>query len=243
MLNRRRLRGRRRDLFRALGLELRRLREDAGRSQASISRVAGIAQSHLSGIEAGTAEPSLRVLLAIGEALGADLSVRLFPNAGPRIRDRLQVAMSEALIATLHPRWRVTPEVPVERPVRGVIDLVLRDRSGPDVVSTEIHSQLRRVEQQIRWAAQKTEALAALHEVDSRRMGRLLVLRNTVAMRDVVRSSSGLLAAAYPARTVDAMASLCGTATWPGAAMIWATIERGEARLLDWPPRGIGVGR
>ena len=243
IVNRRQLRGRRRDLFRALGLELRRLREDAGRSQAAVARASGVAQSHLSAIEAGTAEPSLEVLLAIGEALGADLSVRLFPNTGPRIRDRLQIAMSEALIAALHPRWQVVPEVPVYRPVRGVIDLVLRDRSGADAIATEIHSQLRRVEQQVRWAAQKTDALAALPDLEGREVGRLLVVRNTAAMRDAVRAGAGTLAAACPARVEEALASLRGTVPWPGAALIWAAVERGHARLLEGPPRGIAVGR
>ena len=65
--------------------------------------------------------------MAIAAALGCDLSVRMFPGTGPRIRDRIQVAMSEALLASLHPRWRAAPEVPVYRPVRGVIDLVLAD--------------------------------------------------------------------------------------------------------------------
>jgi len=238
-----RLRSRRRDLLRRLGAEIRALREDAGRSQAAIARAAGVNQAHVSRIEAGTAEPSVAVLLAIGTALGADLSIRLFPNTGPRIRDHLQVAMSEALIGLLHPRWQVTPEVPVYRPVRGVIDLVLRDRSGPDTVATEIHSQLRRVEQQIRWAVQKTDALAELPDGQGRRVERLLVVRNTAAMRDVVRAGAATLAASYPARAGDALASLRGTAPWPGAAMVWATVERGEARLLGGPPRGVTVGR
>ncbi len=241
--NRRDLRRRRRDLLRKVGIEIRRMREDAGRSQASLARAAAVAQSHLSTIEAGSAEPSLAVLMAVGEALGADLSIRLFPNTGPRIRDHLQVAMSEALIGALHPRWRVAPEVPVNRPVRGVIDLVLDDRAGRDIVAVEVHSQLRRVEQQLRWAAQKADALAALPEHDGRQVGRLLMLRNTAAMREVVRVASGTLAASYPARTGDALASLCGTATWPGNAILWATIARGTAHLLDGPPRGVPVGR
>ena len=106
------------------------MRADAGRSQAIIAEAAGVSRSHLSRIEAGNAEPSIEVLLAIAAALGCDLSVRLFPNTGPRIRDRLQVAMTEALLALLHPRWQPHPEVPVYRPVRGVIDLVLADQGA-----------------------------------------------------------------------------------------------------------------
>ncbi len=219
------------------------MREDAGTSQAAIARVARVNQAHLSRIEAGTAEPSIEVLIAVATALGADLSVRLFPNTGPRIRDHLQIAIAGALIAALHPRWDVAPEVPVYRPVRGVIDLVLSDTAGPDVVAVEIHSQLRRVEQQIRWATQKADALAALPEQERRRVHRLLVLRNTAATREVGRLAADTLGAAYPGRSADAVAALRGTAPWPGRAVIWATVERGEAHLLDGPPRGIAMGR
>ena len=110
-------------------------------------------------------------------------------------------------------------------------------------MATELNSQLRRVEQQIRWSTQKADALAALPEFAGERVGRLLVVRNTAAMRDVVRTAAGTLSAAYPARAVDALASLTGEAPWPGAAMIWANVEGGRARILDGAPRGIVVGR
>ena len=181
--------------------------------------------------------------MAISAALGCDLSVRMFPNTGPRIRDRLQVAMSEALIERLHARWVAHPEVPVYRPVRGVIDLVLADRAAHDVVVTELHSQIRRVEQQIRRSVQKADALAAMPEFTGQRVGRLLVVRNTAALRDVGRAATHTFAAAYPARAEDALASLAGTKPWPGAAVLWANVERGRAALLDGPPRGIQVGR
>jgi transcriptional regulator with XRE-family HTH domain len=243
LLNVRQHRTAKRDLMRRLGREIRALREDAGRSQRSVASAAGVAQSHLSGIEAGAEEPSVDILLRISAVLGADLSLRTYPRTGARIRDHLQLAMSEALLRRLHPRWHATPEVPVYRPVRGVIDLMLEDQRGPDTVSTELQSQLRRVEQQVRWAAQKSDAVAALPGQGGRRVSRLLVLRNTAAMREVVRAASETLGASYPARAADAVASLTGDAAWPGAAIAWMTVERGAARLLDAPPRGIQVGR
>lgn len=233
----------RREQFRSLGRDIRRMREDAGRSQAAIARAASINQAYLSRIEAGTAEPSVEVLIAVATALGCDLSVRMFPNSGPRVRDRLQLAMTEALIDLRHARWRPRPEVPVYRPIRGVIDLVLADPVARDAIATELQSQLRRVEQQIRWSVQKADALAALTEFAGERVGRLLVLRNTAAMRDTVRAASRTLSAAYPALAVDTLSSLTGTAPWPGAAIIWANVEGGRAQILDRPPRGIAVGR
>jgi transcriptional regulator with XRE-family HTH domain len=243
LLSQRRLRAERRDLWRRLGTEIRAMRMDAGRSQASVARAAGVDRAHVSRIESGTAEPSIEALMAVAAALGADLSVRVFPNTGPRIRDHLQIAISEALIAALDPRWRATPEVPVYRPVRGVIDIVLSDTAGPDAVAVEIHSQLRRVEQQVRWATQKADALAALPQHADRRVRRLLVLRNTAATREAGRQASETLRAAYPASSADAVAALRGTAPWPGDVIVWANVTAGRAQLLQRPPRGVAVGR
>lgn len=129
------------------------------------------------------------------------------------------------------------------RPVRGVIDLVLVEASGSDVVAVEIHSQLRRVEQQLRWAVQKADALAALPELEGRTVHRLLVLRNTAATREVGRLATATLGTAYPGRAADAVAALRGAAPWPGHAIAWADVARGTARVLDRPPRGVVLGR
>lgn len=243
ILNQRAVRTRERDLWRALGVEFRRLREDAGRSQAVVAGAAGISQASMSRMEAGLGRPGVDVLLRVAAVLGADLSVRLYPQSGPLIRDRIQVAMSEELLRRLHRRWRPAPETPVYRPVRGVIDVVLEDREGPDTIASELQSQLRRVEQQIRWCTQKTDALAILPEQAGRRTSRLLVLRNTAAMREVVRAATETMRAAYPSRTADAIASLTGAAPWPGPSVVWMTVERGRATLLDGVPRGVAVGR
>jgi transcriptional regulator with XRE-family HTH domain len=92
-LNLRAVRAQRRDLERTVGLELRRLREDAGLTMSNVARTA-----HVCRIEAGTAHPTTEVLLRLAAVLGADLSIRLFPNTGPRIRDHLQLPMSEELL-------------------------------------------------------------------------------------------------------------------------------------------------
>ena len=219
------------------------MREDAGRSQATIARAAGVSAGHLCAIEAGDAEPSILILERIGMALGADLGVRYFANTGPRIRDHLQVAMSEAVLRELHTRWRATAEVPVYRPVHGVIDLVLEERDGSTTVATELHSQVRRVEQQIRWQAQKADALASQPAQQGCSVSRLLVLRNTKSTRDVVGAAAATFAAAYPAPTAGAVASLREGAPWPGAAIVWMRLNGSETRLLDRPPRGVTVGR
>ena len=136
-----------RQIRRLQGEELRRIRLDAGVSLTRVATHAGISAAHLSRIEAGTANPSIDVLTAIAVALGADLRIRYFAGSGPRLHDRFQAPIVEALIGALDPRWRVELEVPVSQPSRGVIDVVLHDRGGSVVVACEVASEIRRLEQ------------------------------------------------------------------------------------------------
>jgi transcriptional regulator with XRE-family HTH domain len=238
------------EVRRSIGGQIRQLREDAGLSQRQLAAAAGVPQSHLSEIERGIAEASITVLAALSNVLGADLSVRLFPTTGPRIHDRTQAAIVEALLREADPDWKRLVEVPVWRPVRGVIDLVLA-RPGEVVVSTEVHSEIRRLEQQIRWGREKAEALPSAEAWSMLSSGRpataisqLLVLRNTRANRQVARTYEATLKAAYPANTSEALGAIRdANLAWPGAALIWAIVTDGAAQILDGPPRGVALGR
>jgi transcriptional regulator with XRE-family HTH domain len=202
---------------------------------------------YLQQVEAGLREPSISVLAALADALGADLSVRLYPNTGPRIRDHIQAAIVEELLRIAHPRWRRFTEVPVYRPARGRVDAVLHDPVATLVVATEVHSQVRRVEQQQGWANLKAESLPSAdfwrHLEPEPMISQLLVLRSTRATRDLVERFETTLGAAYPARAADIFASLTGNGDWPGAGLLWANVDRGAARILDRPPRGVMLGR
>ena len=214
---------------------------DAGVSLSELARAVGVHRSHIARIEAGTARPSLAVLTAIGVALGADLSVRYFAGSGPRLVDRFQAAMIEALLRELDDRWKVELEVPIARPSRGVIDLVLTDRLGQAIVAAEVHSQIRRMEQQIRWSGEKTDGLAARLE---RPVARLLILRSTLATRELARTYQATLAAAYPATTSAVVQALTvPTAPWPGDGIAWMHVSGGQASLMAFPPRGVTLGR
>jgi transcriptional regulator with XRE-family HTH domain len=237
---------------RRLGLEIKRLRADAGLSIRQLAGAAGIDHGYLSQIERGVVEPSFAVLIAIGHVLGADLSVHLYPTTGPRIHDRVQAPIIEALFATLHPRWKRMAEVPVIRPARGFVDAMLVLLDDGVVVATEVQSEFRRLEQQLRWASDKADSLPSssawtMAVPTDRRppaISLLLVIRSTRANREIARSFESTLASRYPAPAGAIHEALTTAATvWPGAGIIWATVERGEARILDRPPRGIALGR
>lgn len=231
------------------GADIRRMRLDANVSIADVSRATGIDAAYLGRIETGRANPSNEVLIAIGVALGADLSVRYFPGARPQIHDRFQAPMIEALLRSLHPRWEPALEVLVTHPIRGVIDLVLADLASELEIAIEVQSDLRRLEQQIRWGREKAESLMARRmsgagESTARRVSQLLILRSTVRTRELARQYNATLRAAFPARTADAYASLTTPAApWPGPAIVWMHLHGSKANLMHHPPPGIDLGR
>ncbi len=224
------------------------MREDSGATQRELSVAAGIDHGFLSLIERGLREPSITALTAIATALGADASIRLFPGAGPRLRDPIQARIGEALLRILNPRWDRMLEVPVVRPARGFIDLVLLDRPPTVAICTEIQSELRRLEQLIRWANEKALALPSAPFWD--RMGdtpsidRLLVVRSTRSNREIATRFGATLAAAYPAPARAVFRAITeADRPWPGDGILWADVRGDLATILDRPPRGVTVGR
>jgi transcriptional regulator with XRE-family HTH domain len=118
---------RERDVRRAFGLDLRRQLEDAGLSQAALAKAAHLSPAQVSRILAGSESPSLHAMAALSVGLDGKLVVRVEPGTGPRIRDRFQARMVEALIRELNLRWKRFLEVAVYRPVRGYVDLAIHD--------------------------------------------------------------------------------------------------------------------
>lgn len=242
----REVRRRLRRLKRTIGDDLGRSLDDAGATKAQVAALAQVDRSFIGRILTGDANPSLETLVALGTALGADVSVRFFAGTGPRLTDRHQARMVEAVLADLAPAWRPHLEVPVWRPVRGVIDAVLERVDSPQLVIAEFMSTLQRLEQQIRWAAEKAGSIASSDLVGDRPgppVSTLLVLRSTATTREIARRFEVTLRTTYPARAADAVRSLTTGGPWPGAAIIWIRIEGDMVEVLDGPPRGVVLGR
>lgn len=216
---------------------MRRLREDAAVTRQQLAEAAGVNPGFLRRIEEGNARPSMDTYAKISVALGSDLTARLYPNTGPAIHDRHQARILEALLGHLHPRWRSYPEVAVRHPSRGWIDAVLHEVAARTIVAAEIQSDLRRLEQLLRWFPEKVASLPSwegwVHLGAVTETSQLLIVRSTRATRTIGREFERQLAAAYPAHPADAIAALTGTAPWPGAALIWAEIERDRVRFIS----------
>ncbi|HEY6058399.1 MAG TPA: helix-turn-helix transcriptional regulator, partial [Candidatus Limnocylindrales bacterium] len=211
-------------------------------------RFANVSQAHLSAVEAGRRRAGLSTLTAISAALGGALRVQIDPQTGPSIRDHIQARMLEALLRILDSRWTPSLEVPVHRPVRGVIDLVLHDVDAGLMVATESESTLRRIEQQIRWAHEKASALVPSGSLPilpgmAPHVSSLLLLRSTRSTRELARRFGNLLDAAYPGRSDDAFAALTHAGSpWPGSSIVWVAVNGSSVRILDRTPAGIDHG-
>jgi transcriptional regulator with XRE-family HTH domain len=214
--------------------DLDRLRVDAGWSIAGLARAAGVVPAHLHRILRDGERPSVETYARLAAALGADLSAKVYLNTGPAIGDPHQAPMLELLLRDRHPRWVPFTEVAVRRPSRGWIDAVLHEPRERMAVASEIQSELRRLEQLIRWQAMKTEALPSWegwdHLGEEPRVSRLLVVRRTRATRQTASEFGRQLRVAYPAHPDDALAALTGTAPWPVPALVWVALDGRGAR-------------
>jgi transcriptional regulator with XRE-family HTH domain len=219
---------------RDLAETMQRLLDDAGVTRLELAATAGVARSYVGRILDGLADPSLETYQRLASALGADLAARIYPTTGPRIRDRWAAPMLEHVLASRHGRWHPCSEARVARPVRGWIDVVLHEARERLLLATELQSELRRLEQLVRWHAAKADALPSwdgwpkLGEEPG--ISRLLVVRRTRATRAVAAEFARQLRLAYPAHPDDALEALTGTAPWPGPALIWMTVDARGAR-------------
>jgi hypothetical protein len=218
-----------------LAEDVGRLCADAGVSIEMLANAALVPGSYLRRIMAGKALPSIETYAKLAVPLGADFFARLYPNTGPLIRDRHQARIVEALLAQLHPRWHPSTEVAVSRPSRGWIDVVLHEPDQELLVAAEVESDLRRIEQQVRWGRSKADSLPSWEgwpSAGAPKVSQLLIVRRTRATGTVAKEFARQLAAAYPAHPEDAFASLVGTAPWPGSSLIWAQINHDAVHFL-----------
>ena len=66
-----------------LGAKIKRLRQEAGITQATLSQRSGLFRTHLSRIECGTANPTLTAIVAIAVALEVNPALLLKESALP----------------------------------------------------------------------------------------------------------------------------------------------------------------
>lgn len=190
-------RGRR--LLGMAGDELREARLSAGLSQAEVGRAAGASHTKISRVETGRlTSVSLVDLARLAGVVGLDLSARLYP-AGPPIRDAAHVALLGRLRACLAPTLRLRAEVPL--PLVGdprAWDAIV-DGCGPPL-AVEAETKLRDIQALLRRVALKQR------DADLDRV--LLLVSNSRANRQIVRTAAELLAEMFPVPSRVMLAAL-----------------------------------
>ena len=95
------------------------------------------------------------------------------------------------------------------------------------LVAGEIEFDIRRLEQLLRWHAEKAASLPSAaawpyRDGESARISRLLVVRATRRTRDLAREFDEVLSASFPGPSVAALSALTGRGPWPGPSILWA---------------------
>lgn len=189
----------------------------AGLTQREVARRAGISQSMVAHVESGRAIPSLDVLRRLAGATGHDLSIRLFPGGGVRLRDSGQLAVAERIRSEANPRWRVRLEVPVAPPPdRRAADMVLE--LADELVLLEIERALLDLQAQLRAAQLKRTALA---ETSGRRARLVMAIPDSPRNRSVVAAHEALLLTALPIRSRRLWACLRSGEPLGGDGLLW----------------------
>jgi transcriptional regulator with XRE-family HTH domain len=232
------------ELRRRIGLDLRRMRVDAGLSIRTVAAAAKIDPSHLSLIERGLREPSLAVLAALQCArvryqrspLPDDGAIDPRPSSGG---DRRNVDQeSRPGVAAARRGSRSGPGARCDRPGPGQ-RRACRDRD-PFAASK------RRAADPLGWCQGRFPPLCRrVADALGRRSasGRQTPRHSFYQGESRHRSSSrrDVFAIAYPGDSRAAREALTGTGAWPGSSILWARVEGGHAELLQGRPRGLRV--
>lgn len=205
------------DVVDRFGREVRDARGAAGLTQSQLATRTGISQPVISRIERGTTAPDLRSMARIARGVGHQLSVRIFPGDGIRLRDSGQLSVAEMIRAETHRSWRVSLELPVAPPPdRRAADMVLD--SATEVILLEIERAPRDLQAQLRAAQLKRVALA---ERLGRQVQLVLAVPDTAAARQAVAPHAAIIRSGLPVTSRAAWAAIRSGAPLAGDALLW----------------------
>lgn len=205
------------DAVRRFGYELRAARRTAGLTQSQLAARSGISQPVVSRIERAAFAADLGAMDRLARGVGQQLSVRLYPADGIRLRDSGQLALATVIRAAAHASWRVALEVPVASPPdRRAADMVLANATN--VLLVEIERSLRDFQAQLRAAQLKRVALA---ERLGRKVSLVIAVPDSAAARHALAPYAALLRSAMQVTPRAAWASIRSGASIDGDALLW----------------------
>lgn len=208
-----------------LAAELVAARAVAGLTQRQVAVRAGISQSLVSQIERRSVVPSVETVQRLAAATGHDLSLRLWPAGGVRLRDSGQLGIARLIRDEIHPGWEVALEVPVGPPPdRRAADMVLT-RGGVAVV-IEIERGLLDLQAQLRAAQLKR---AALTDRVGHVVHLILALPDTAHHRTAAAAHGAIVRTALPVASRRLWVSLRSGTAPAGDGLLWVRSRRAAA--------------
>jgi DNA-binding XRE family transcriptional regulator len=218
-------------------------------SRAELARRVGISARYMARIERGEANPSLRLIDCIAEALGLDISLYIRPPiflGSVRVRDAVHARCSAYVDRRLRGvGWATTREIEVVHGrSHGWIDLLAFDRRTGTLMVIEIKTRLDDLgglERQIGWYGRMAwQAARRLGWRPTRVVPCVLALASNEVER-IVRSHRDLLRLAFPMRAPQ-IADLVAQPGIDVAGRGFALIDP-ASRRRDWLIRASVDGR
>ncbi len=205
---------------RRAGRDLRDARRDRNLSLAAIGSAAGITAAAVSRIERGmTPEVSVFRLTQLAEAVGLELSLRLFAGSVP-VRDAGHAGLLAQFHDAIHPtlRWTIETVFPHQGDQRAWDAMV----SGPGWrYGVEAETAPRDVQALARRLAIKVR--------DGGADGILLVLPRTRHVRDFLAAGRGLLDPSFPVPGTTALARLAAGVDPGGSSIVLVELRAHRA--------------
>ena len=190
-------------LAQRLGTEARATRVSEGMSQAAVAGRAHVSQATVARLEAGDPRLSVMRITSVFSALGLDVSLKVYPGQGIRLRDSGQIALTEVIQAVVGPTWRFALEAPVGDRSGQAADVLLLGRTHG--IHIEVESALVDLQAQLRRGRLKRDALELRHGVN---LAFVLALGDSERNRAAVRAAANPIRAALPAASREILTSL-----------------------------------
>lgn len=199
----------------AIGADIALTRARFGWTWADVGRRAGVAPVTCARIERGDRGVQLNTLCAIGEAVGLDVVLRVYPGRGPSLRDRGQLLIAQHLCSIVDSRWQARIEAAAGDHGEAVDVMFL----GPtEIIAVEIDRLLLDYQERHRRNDQKRRWLAERHQ---RPVRLVMVVEDSPRNRRAVEPHSELIRTVLPRTTRQVLTSLRTGEPLGGDGLMW----------------------
>jgi transcriptional regulator with XRE-family HTH domain len=215
-------------------------------TQAQLAAAAGISRSMVAGIETERVNPTLDVVMRIGNALGLEREligtrpVVIDPRPSGVVHSRCSGSVDRRLRSS---GWLTRREVEiVHARSHGWIDILAFHPGRRTLIIVEIKTRLDDLglaERQLAWYERSAREVAARFGWKPVIIATWLLLLHTDEVDDAIRRERATLAVGFPARAGDMRAMLLGT---PHAGKRGVALIDPSSRRADWliPTRSDG---